>query len=390
MNGAENLRYLDRSLSKDLFLHKEEATLGGIHITTWHPDHIRTNAEIASWNITSLSGDPLTASGIEERTGIVSRTVASVEDTVQSMAERVFTPVAEEFGDDILAVEFLTSYPDEKGRVDGKNHAQSLVAKVGLPNLLPNLAGLNDDGATTVEANDFHFACTGGAEVFSHIGKYERFFGSGKAVIVASELYTDKLADPQKGQIDPSHAYTIFGDGAGAMVFQPGKDISVLASKSIQFDEKYKNAIKMPIQYEFVKDPALWLPIPKPIENEDTESSGYFSMDGRAVIMRMQPLGNQIAPFLEESGIDPKDVSLIIPHQASLPVLSKIASVLPVELQEKFYINVRTGNYSGLSIMRALSQAINEDRVAVGDTVVLMGFGAGLYASLQAIKLGEK
>jgi len=371
-----------------------EATLGGLHIHIWHPQGLRTNDEIASWGLKTVTGKDMTAEMIKEKTGVRVRSIAKDDETVQTMAERAVEPLISEIGNRLISLQFLTSFPNEEERIPGLNHAGSLAAQYGMENLLPNLAGKNGaDNRPTLEANDHHFACSSGSEVFTHIGNTGRFLGDSWVGIVGSEKYSDKLADPTKGETDPAYSYTMFGDASGCMVFRHGKDLTVLASEPIDFGEDTRNIVRMPIRTDAICEPAFSTPIGSPLLSDIQRANGEigkFSMEGGALIRKMRRLGKDIDIFLKKAGIDPKDIALINPHQASDPVLNHIQASLTLTLQDKMFRNVETGNYSGISQMRALAQAINEGRVKSGDMILFVGFGAGLFASLQLIKLGEK
>lgn len=383
----EQPAHTGETILSEAFRREELATLGGLSIHIWHPEGLRTNADIAGWGLTTNSGRSLDAKKIKDITGVESRSIASSDDSVQSMASRAVAPFVPDYRSRIRAIEFATSFPEEWGRIPGLNHAQSLAAEHDMSNLFPNLAGLTADGNPTVEANDFVFACSGSAEMLGHNGRYQSSLEGEWNLLVASERYSDKLADPLIGEHDPSHSYAMFGDAAGAMLFRGNEDVRVLGSKTLRFDEG-NNAIRMPVEYRFIREPALWLPIALP---ENQGNPGKFEMDGKAVYQHMAILGKEIGDFIQSLDLEPDNIAAIIPHQASEPVLSgSIKRRLPESLQEKLYIHVKNGNYSSVSIMRALAELINAGRIKLGDIVILAGFGAGLYASLQAIQLGKK
>jgi len=79
-------------------------------------------------------------------------------------------------------------------------------------------------------------------------------------------------------------------------------------------------------------------------------------------------------------------VDWIIPHQANLRIIEAAAKRLEVP-REKIVVNIeRYGNTSSASIPIALSEAQEQGRLAPGDIVVLVGFGAGLTWGAGAIQ----
>ena len=68
----------------------------------------------------------------------------------------------------------------------------------------------------------------------------------------------------------------------------------------------------------------------------------------------------------------------MVPHQANLRIIDAAARRLGVP-DDRIYTNLqRYGNTSCASIPLCLSDAKAEGRLAEGDLVLLMGFGAGL------------
>ena len=76
--------------------------------------------------------------------------------------------------------------------------------------------------------------------------------------------------------------------------------------------------------------------------------------------------------------MSPRDIDLLIPHQANIRILECVAKKLDLPM-EKIFVNVdRYGNTSAASIPIALSEAVEQGRINKDDIVVLASFGAGL------------
>ncbi len=72
------------------------------------------------------------------------------------------------------------------------------------------------------------------------------------------------------------------------------------------------------------------------------------------------------------------DVAYIIPHQSNLKIMKAIASRLHVGM-DKMYTNIQTrGNTFCASIPIALYEMQREQRLKVGDKIILLGYGGGL------------
>ena len=87
-----------------------------------------------------------------------------------------------------------------------------------------------------------------------------------------------------------------------------------------------------------------------------------------------------------ELGVD--DVDLFIPHQANARIIEYAAKTLALP-PEKVVMNVADyGNTSAATIPIALSEALDAGRAKAGDTLAMVGFGAGLTWAACLFDLG--
>lgn len=381
--AIEALRQAPHERNREFEHTIEDAQLEGLSIRIVRPPDKITNDHFNQFSLTNRKGCPFGAQQIEQTTGVTSRRITDM--SVQKLGETAASGLigtSENERSKINRVLVSTSYPSEEDRIPGLGHAETLAENFGLFNVRKSSDEESGD------ALDLHFACSTGSVIMDFLGD------KGEMLVVGSEIYSPHFADPESGE-DPSHSYTIFTDEAGTMRFRPGEDISLIASRHFKFPEELNGLIKMPINYDAIKKRAAsWIKIPQPLREDG--SLGKFSMDGYGVYRHMTGVGEQIKEMIEETerlGIDRKMITKIIPHQASLKMLESIKSTLGddyKDLQEKFHIDIADGNSSSVSIMRSLGRAIRNKEVKKDDIVVLAGFGAGLYSSIQVIKLGRK
>jgi 3-oxoacyl-[acyl-carrier-protein] synthase-3 len=89
---------------------------------------------------------------------------------------------------------------------------------------------------------------------------------------------------------------------------------------------------------------------------------------------------------IEQAGLTPADIDLVIPHQANVRILNAVGSYLGCP--EKIMSNVdRFGNTSAASIGIALDEAIRTGRVRGGNIVCLVAFGGGLTWASMVVRL---
>jgi 3-oxoacyl-[acyl-carrier-protein] synthase-3 len=113
----------------------------------------------------------------------------------------------------------------------------------------------------------------------------------------------------------------------------------------------------------------------------------FIQMNGREVFrFATRVMAQSTREAAQQAEFDVEEVDWIIPHQANLRIIKTAAKNLKLPI-EKFVINVeRFGNTSTASIPLATVEAINDQRVGLGDKIVFVGFGAGLTWGALAVE----
>jgi len=89
---------------------------------------------------------------------------------------------------------------------------------------------------------------------------------------------------------------------------------------------------------------------------------------------------------LEQAGIAPEDVKLVVPHQANLRIIDAISDRLSVPKDRVFTNLHKYGNTSAAAVAIALDEAHRTEQFERGDKIVLVVFGAGLTWAAAAIE----
>jgi len=102
-------------------------------------------------------------------------------------------------------------------------------------------------------------------------------------------------------------------------------------------------------------------------------------MDGKEVFRRaVRVMVDSATKTLDMAGVTVDDIALVVPHQANIRIISSAMGRLGLPM-ERASINLdRVGNTSSGSIPMALDEAHRDGRIAPGDLVLLVGFGAGM------------
>ena len=89
---------------------------------------------------------------------------------------------------------------------------------------------------------------------------------------------------------------------------------------------------------------------------------------------------------LERAGLAPKDVTLMVPHQANLRIIQAVADRMGLGM-DKVHCNVqRFGNTSAASIPIALDEAVRAGKIRDNDIVVLNACGGGLTWGASVVR----
>jgi 3-oxoacyl-[acyl-carrier-protein] synthase-3 len=229
-------------------------------------------------------------------------------------------------------------------------------------------------GAENAGAFDLEAACSGfiyGISVGSQFVKT----GAYKTVLVVAAEALSRFIDWEDRK-----TCVLFGDGAGAVVLQPSDNKSGLLSFVLGSHGVGGDLIKLPAGG--AKHPAT---------QETLENRGHFiKMNGQEVYrFAVRIMGDSAVEALDKAGLGYEDISLFVPHQANLRIISSIAERLKLD-QSKVFIDIeKYGNTSAASIPIALCEAVEMGRVKSGDNLLFVAFGAGLTSGAAIVKWGQ-
>ncbi|MEY2627217.1 MAG: 3-oxoacyl-[acyl-carrier-protein] synthase [Actinomycetota bacterium] len=119
------------------------------------------------------------------------------------------------------------------------------------------------------------------------------------------------------------------------------------------------------------------------------EIGGTIQMDGKEVFRRaVRIMVDSAKKSMAIAGITADDLSLVVPHQANIRIISAACDRLGIPLDRAAVCIQETGNTSSASIPLALFDAADKGRLKQGDLVLLVGFGAGMTAASAIIRWG--
>jgi 3-oxoacyl-[acyl-carrier-protein] synthase III len=316
------------------------------HIVGWGmsvPENVMTNDDMAA--IVETDNE-----WIVSRTGIRERRIADERESTATLAYKAAQSaldVADILPTDIDLIVVATSTPEH---------------------VFPSTASLVQDwlGATNAGAFDLAAACSGFVYALKMAADSIKSGSIQTAVVIGAETMS-RVLDWQ----DRSTCI-LFGDGAGAVVLQASSEEGGVLSSVLGSDGSGADLLGIPT-------------------NNVRELNGHkiqkMHMAGSEVFkFATRVVDESIREAVEDSGIQLKDVSLVVPHQANTRILQSAAKKLGIDL-ERWVINLdRYGNTSAASIPLALAEAVKAGRVKANDYLVFVGFGGGLSWASMVVK----
>jgi 3-oxoacyl-[acyl-carrier-protein] synthase-3 len=171
-------------------------------------------------------------------------------------------------------------------------------------------------------------------------------------------------SDALSGLVDWTDRSTcvLFGDGAGAVVIQRSADSPTMLGWDLMSDGSAAGILSC-------------------------EHGGKIFMNGKEVFRRaVLAMESTARNAMETAGVVMDDIALVVPHQANIRIIDAAMKRLAIPREKAAMVLERTGNTSAASIPLALVDALDNNRVAPGDLVLMVGFGAGMSSAAAVIR----
>ncbi len=221
-------------------------------------------------------------------------------------------------------------------------------------------------------AFDISAACSGFiygvsiAKAFISSGMYKRILLVGVEALSRVTDWTDR------------NTCVLFGDGAGAMIFEASETENDIVSTYLGTDGTHTDILNIPAGGSAM-----------PTTKETVEQRLHFvKMLGKEVFkVAVSKMALAVNKAQELVGLTDNDIDLYIPHQANIRIIEAVAKKAGVT-KEKVYVNVhKYGNMSAATTIVALDEAYQEGRIKKGNLVELVAFGAGLTWGACILKI---
>ena len=224
-------------------------------------------------------------------------------------------------------------------------------------------------GAVNAFGYDLQAACSGFlygmsvASSFIESGRYK------KIILIG--------ADKMSSIIDYSDRNTciIFGDGAGAVLFEPNPEGLGMQDEFMRSDG---------VGREFLRIEAGGSVMPSTI-NSIKNKKHFLFQDGKSVFKyAVSNMANASYQIMERNNLSNEDVNYLVPHQANKRIIDATANRMGIR-ESKVLMNIeKYGNTTAATIPLILSDY--EKKFKKGDNIIFAAFGGGFTWGASYLK----
>lgn len=215
-------------------------------------------------------------------------------------------------------------------------------------------------GATNAFAYDLQAACSGflygmsTAAAYVESGRYKKVLLLGADKMSSIIDYTDRTT------------CIIFGDGAGAVLFEPNTEGLGLQDEMLRSDGNGRECLK-------VEAGGSLLP---PSAETVAGKQHYVYQDGKTVFkFAVSNMADISASIMEKNDLTNEDVDWLIPHQANNRIIDATANRMELDGSKVLRNIHRYGNTTSATLPLLLADY--ETQLKKGDNLIFASFGGG-------------
>ena len=315
---------------------------------TFVPEKVLTNADLAK--IVDTSDE-----WVRTRTGIERRHVVEPG-----------TPTSE------LAVSAAREALRRRGI--GPEELDLIVVATVTPDMLfPATACIVQDklGAAGAWGFDVSAACSGFLYALTVGAQFIQTGTHQKVLVIGADVMTSIL------DYDDRSTCVLFGDGAGAVLLEPGEDGSGILDFGHEVDGSGASFLNMPAGGSL-----------RPATHETVDEKLHYVKQEGATVFKyaVRKFAESAEGLLLRNDFTGTDVDLFVAHQANIRIIEAVQRRLGLP-EEKVVKNIHEyGNTTAATIPLALGTALEQKRVDEGHLVLLSAVGAGFTAGSVLVR----
>lgn len=221
-------------------------------------------------------------------------------------------------------------------------------------------------GAHRAAAMDISAGCSGFIYALGVANNAIRCGEATHALVVGAEALSGVTNWTDRGTC------VLLGDGAGAVVLSRTDEDTGIRSVHMRSDGSLGDLLYSVDQCE-ARTGLDIVPDLSPLK------PFYLVMDGRKLFKKAVECLEEISRLtLEQAEVEVSEISLMVPHQANIRIINALGQRLGLTDDQVYTTIAKYGNTSSASIPMALNEAVAEGRLAQGDKLLMVTFGAGL------------
>ena len=310
------------------------------------PDNVVTNHDLSKTVDT-------TDEWIVERTGIRKRHKAADDQAVSDLAVEAARKALADAGKtphDVDLIVVATTTPDLTFPATAAIVQRKLGCNVGI-------------------AFDVQAVCSGFVFAMTVADGFVARGHSKCALVIGAETMTRLMDWTDRGTC------VLFGDGAGAVVLEPGEGQGTNADRGL---------IGFALRTDGSKQDLLYVDGGP----STTGTVGKLRMQGNQVFRHaVINISEAVVAAAAHAGIEVADVDWFIPHQANQRILAGVAHRLGIDEKKVISTVAEHANTSAASIPLALAEGIADGRVKRGDLLLMEAMGGGLTWGACVVRL---
>jgi 3-oxoacyl-[acyl-carrier-protein] synthase III len=225
-------------------------------------------------------------------------------------------------------------------------------------------------GASEAFAFDINSVCSGSIYALEIANSLITVGRCKNILVIGAEVYS-KFIDPKDFS-----TYPYFGDGAGAVLLSASSNADSSFYSILKSDGAKADIIQIPAGGTML--PYLQIDNPKDV---------YFRMVGREVYAFAISKGSEIIEeVINKTGTNKDDIEYVIPHQANINIIKDLSRLTQISV-DKFIVNLdKYGNTAAASVLIALDELIESNKLKRGDFILMVAFGGGVSWGANVIR----
>ncbi|HEY3797067.1 MAG TPA: beta-ketoacyl-ACP synthase III [Caulobacteraceae bacterium] len=310
------------------------------------PAKIVTNDDLAKFVDTSDEW-------IRERTGIRERRRAVEGETTSDLATRAAEKALAAAGRtpaDVDLIVVATTTPDLTFPAVATQVQRKLGAPVGI-------------------AFDVQAVCSGFVYALAVVDNFVARGQAKCALVIGAETMTRLMDWSDRGTC------VLFGDGAGAIVLEPGEGTGAVSDTGI---------LGVALRADGTKEDLLFVDGGP----STTGKTGFLRMQGNQVFRHaVINISEAVIAAAKVAGVAMDEVDWFIPHQANQRILDGVAKRLGISADRVISTVAQHANTSAASIPLAWAQGVADGRIKPGHLILMEAMGGGLTWGAAVIRL---